>query len=368
MGDAKIRVLALVPDAFGGYGGVALYLSDLLAATASNDVVKEVVMLARNPVPGDAALPEKITVCAVRGGKAGLVLGLFKRLAYDRDFDLVLCGHINFLPLAIAAKLFTRAKLLLMIYGIDAWTSPDSRLGRWSIKQKMKVVSISEHTRALFCGWSAIPASDVAILPNAIRVENYGIAEPDEALKTRYGIEGNRVLLTLGRLSAQERYKGVDEIIDVLPDLLRQYPDLVYVVAGDGDDRERLMQLAADRVLTNSVRFVGRIDENEKAAHFQMADAFAMPGRGEGFGFVFLEAMACGLPVVASKLDGSREAVRNGAIGLMVNPDNREELVGTIAHALDLPKQIPDGLEHFAFAQFEKKLAAIYGSMGLGRS
>ncbi len=87
-----------------------------------------------------------------------------------------------------------------------------------------------------------------------------------------------------------------------------------------------------------------------------------MPGRGEGFGFVFLEAMACGIPVIASELDGSREAVLDGKLGQVVNPDDPEALQRAILSALEQPKQIPEGLDYFSFPNFNKRLSRILSS------
>jgi glycosyltransferase involved in cell wall biosynthesis len=80
-----------------------------------------------------------------------------------------------------------------------------------------------------------------------------------------------------------------------------------------------------------------------------------MPSRGEGFGFVFLEAMASGIPVVASSIDGGREAVLDGALGILVDPGNREDLKRGILEALARPKGIPTGLDYFFFEKFEQR-------------
>jgi phosphatidylinositol alpha-1,6-mannosyltransferase len=102
--------------------------------------------------------------------------------------------------------------------------------------------------------------------------------------------------------------------------------------------------------------FAGYIPEREKADHYRLADAYVMPGRGEGFGIVYLEALACGVPVVASKLDGSREAVRDGALGILVDPNDAEGIKGGILEALARPKGVVlEGLEYFSYANFEQR-------------
>lgn len=78
--------------------------------------------------------------------------------------------------------------------------------------------------------------------------------------------------------------------------------------------------------MTERVIFAGRIAEKEKAEHYRLADVYVMPSSGEGFGIVYLEALACGIPVIGSKIDGSRDALREGQLGLLVNPTGPAEL------------------------------------------
>jgi glycosyltransferase involved in cell wall biosynthesis len=107
------------------------------------------------------------------------------------------------------------------------------------------------------------------------------------------------------------------------------------------------------------VVFTGRVSESEKQDLYRLADVFAMPGRGEGFGFVFLEALACGVPVVASKLDGSREAVRDGMLGELCDPRDPSSLFDAIQAALAKPRGIvPEGLSYFDFPSFERRVHA----------
>jgi glycosyltransferase involved in cell wall biosynthesis len=177
---------------------------------------------------------------------------------------------------------------------------------------------------------------------------------PDQGLVSRYGLKGRKVIMTLGRLDALERLKGVDEVIDVLPRLLESKPDLAYLVVGDGSDRKRLEAKATALGLANHVVFAGHVADAEKADHYRLADAYVMPSRGEGLGIVFLEAMACGIPVVASKSDGGREVLGDGALGLLVDPSDAAELEAAILRAVDTPKHVPAGLSAFSFESFER--------------
>ena len=113
----------------------------------------------------------------------------------------------------------------------------------------------------------------------------------------------------------------------------------------------------ADRVV-----FAGYIPDREKADHYRLADAFVMPGRGEGFGIVYLEAMACGIPVVASSADASQEAVRSGELGVVVDPDDIDSVKRGILHALQTPRGVPEGLDYFAVSRFRERWHQVVGA------
>ena len=123
--------------------------------------------------------------------------------------------------------------------------------------------------------------------------------------------------MTVARLDASEGYKGVDQVIRALarlPSATRPH----YVVAGDGDDLSRLRALAV--ALEVPATFLGRISDEELVDLYRAADLFIMASRNEGFGFVFIEAMACGVPVIGGGVDGSVEALDGGRLGLLIDP------------------------------------------------
>jgi glycosyltransferase involved in cell wall biosynthesis len=172
---------------------------------------------------------------------------------------------------------------------------------------------------------------------------------------TRYGLQDKTILLTVGRLAGAERYKGFDEIIELLPELATEIPNVRYLIAGDGPDQIRLASKARKLGVDDRVVFAGYVDEAEKADHYRLADAYVMPGRGEGFGIVYLEALACGIPVIASAMDASREAVRDGLLGQVVNPDEPQEIKSAIHRALQSRRHVPDGLEFFSPERFRER-------------
>ncbi len=352
-----MRLLVFHTDAFGGFGGIAKYNRDLLTCLCSHPEVDEVVALPRLAPSPTGVLPAGL--CLRRGslgGKMQYGLASVRELATIKGYETVICAHIHLLPFAYAAAKRFRCPLVLFIYGIDAW-EPSRRREVGALAHRVDaVVSISRETLNRFRRWAPVPEARCHVLPNAFTPEDFSSGPKSPELVARYGLEGRRVLMTLGRMAATERYKGFDEVMDQLPWLLEREPDLAYLVVGDGTDRPRLEAKAAGLGLPGRIVFTGRIPDEEKADHYRLADVYVMPSYGEGFGFVFLEAMACGIPVVASKVDGSREAVRDGLLGELVDPSDPEQVRAGILAALAKPRGVvPEGLSYFAFHRFEQR-------------
>ena len=359
------RFLSFVTDAYGGHGGIALYNRDLLQALCSFPGCSRVVALPRVMPNVPEPMPDKLVyVDSAAGGKLRYLTTAVRVLAGDRSHDLVVCGHINLLPLAWLASRFLDVPLVLFIYGIDAWQPTRSALANFLVGKIHWVVSISDITARKFHAWVPSKTQQLSVLPNAIHPEWYGPGARSEALLARYRLKGKTVLMTLGRLVSVERYKGFDEALEVLPEIAEALPNVAYLVVGDGSDRSRLEEKARALGVADRVVFTGNVPEVEKADHYRLADVYVMPSQGEGFGFVLLEAMACGIPVIASKVDGGREAVRDGQLGMLVDPGDKDELKHAIFAALKGPRGVvPTGLEHFSFHNFEARAHALFGQV-----
>jgi phosphatidyl-myo-inositol dimannoside synthase len=359
-----VRFLALVPEAFGGFGGIAVYNRDFLTALAELPLCEKVTVLPRLIRHAPEILPPRIELLEkAANSRVRYVSELVRVLSKRRRYDVVLCGHIYLLPLAVMASFILGTKHVLLIYGVDAWTPTGRRLSNRLVAHTDLVISISCFTKQRFLSWSTVRNNQVQLLPNAIHLEEYGVGEKPEYLVRRYGFEDKKVLMTLGRLLQSEQQKGIDEILEILPALLAEGNNLNYLIVGDGDDKQRLEHKAASLGLSKHVVFAGRVPEAEKADHYRVADVFVMAGRQEGFGFVFLEAMASGIPVVASSLDGSREAVLYGELGELADPDDREALKAAVRRALRRPRQIPEGLTYFSYEKFRERLRNIIGGL-----
>ncbi|URW74444.1 glycosyltransferase family 4 protein [Sphingomonas donggukensis] len=352
-----LRVLHLVTDAYGGYGGIALHNRDVIESLAEEPRLAEIVSIPRIAAPFDDAVPPKVTFdTSGIAGKRAFLATVWRHLRDRRGFDAIWCGHINLAPIAWLAARWTRAPWALAIHGIDAWPRAASARARFFASRADLVVSVSQVTLDRFRSWCPVDPARCVIVHNAIHLEAYGMAPRRADLVEKYGLADRTVVLSFGRLDPTERYKGFDELIEAMPDLLRMRPDLTYLVAGRGGDLPRLQAKALALGVADQVVFTGSIEEADKADIYRLADVFALPGRGEGFGIVLLEAMACGVPAIGSSRDGSREAVRDGLIGQVVDPDDSDQLREAILTAIEQPKSVPAGLAHFSLESFGKRI------------
>jgi phosphatidylinositol alpha-1,6-mannosyltransferase len=167
-------------------------------------------------------------------------------------------------------------------------------------------------------------------------------------IRSRYDLQGRRWLLSVARLT---RHKGIDAGIMALASLAKEYPDLGYLVVGSGEELAGLKQLAADLTIADRVRFLTNVSDQELPALYNCAEIYLglsrlMSQRVEGFGISLLEAGACGIPVVASRVGGIPDAVLHGESGLLVESDHQEQVcaaVRTLLRDPSLARQLGQG-------------------------
>lgn len=165
------------------------------------------------------------------------------------------------------------------------------------------VGSPSTHAEFLARGF---PSSRVTMVPYGV---DHGVFRPDAARRSPIPLIGY-----IGRL---KRYKSAEQLLHALPPVLKEFPGLQTLMVGDGDDRPRLERICDDLHLGGAVRFTGFVDEAEKVALLQRMWLAVNTSSKEGWGLTVIEANACGTPVIASNVEGLRDAVNNGETGLL---------------------------------------------------
>lgn len=326
-----MRVLALVTDAFGGRGGIAQANRDLLSSFAELEAAHEAVVLPRLAPDAGGRLPERVRQLPAVASKPVYAFEAWRRAVSRPRWDLLLCGHLRLAGLAAWLARRSNVPLWIHLHGIEAWSRPSERIRR-AVASARLVTSVSRYTRARVMEWSGLDPWRIRVLPDAVSAE----CRPgprSERLIRRWSLEGRRIILTVARMSAAERYKGHERVFGALERILAEGGGWAYVIAGEGDDRPRLERQAAAMGLSRHVRFVGRVGEEEKQEWYRTADVLAMPSTGEGFGIVFLEAVRCGARAVGADADGSRDPLRDGQVGRLVAPDDIDGLARAIKAA-----------------------------------
>lgn len=339
-----LRILALVTDAYGSGGGIAQYNRDLCQALAYCGHVDEVVVLTRNGKAATDEVPNKVRQLPARNSKLVFAYQAIRTMRQHGPFDVIFCGHVYMVLLAALLSKMSGASLWLQLHGIEAWQRPKP-LQRWAAGRARLITAVSRHTRSLFLAWASCAPEAVKVLPNTVG-KRFSPGPKTEALLGRYQMHGKKVLLTVSRLAASERYKGHDRVIQAVAELRSSHPDIVYVVAGEGDDRLRLEQLARELSVAGQVRFIGYVADSELPDLYRAADVFIMPSTGEGFGIVFLQALACGIPVIGGGSDGSRDPLRDGLDGRLVQVDKAGDVTIAISEMLqgDIPPDINENV------------------------
>jgi phosphatidyl-myo-inositol dimannoside synthase len=357
-----LRVLMLLTDGFGGVGGIAKFNRDFLQALDGCGMVERVYALPRG-IPGliDEPIPESVIYDrTAAGGKAAFVLRLVAHVWRDGRIDLLICGHIHLLPAAWLLARLRGARLILIIHGVEAWTPSRKHLANWLAHRVDAFIAVSKYSAERFTRWSKLSMDRGFILPNCVDLERFEPRHRDASLVERYGLQSNKVILTVGRLASDERYKGFDQVIELMPQLINRFPSLKYLIVGDGTDRRRLEEKVEALGLSDRVIFTGYVPESEQVAHFNLADVYVMPSTGEGFGIVLLEAVACGIPVVGSRVDGSREALLDGQLGRLVDPGNPLALLDALTSALEegRPQERIEMINTFNVQTFRARVTA----------
>jgi phosphatidylinositol alpha-1,6-mannosyltransferase len=356
----SLRIAMLLTDGFGAMGGIAKFNRDFLQALdASVDVARVHALPRLVPARIDEPIPESVVYDrkAARG-KLAYLRRMLSHAWLGPRADLVICGHMNLLPAAWLLARLKGARLALIVHGIEAWGKRSAVISAMA-RGVDSFISVSHCTAERTAAWSKAPRDRFFILPNCVDLSRFLPAPRNDALAQRYGLQTHRVLLTMGRLDQNERYKGFDEVIEVMPRLLASFPALKYLIVGGGSDQPRLEAKVESLGLSGAVIFAGLIAEAEKVAHYNLADVFVMPSYGEGFGIVLIEAAACGVPVVGSSADGSREALLEGRLGRLIDPHDPSALIDAVMAALAGPAvhERNDAVATFDVAHFRARVA-----------
>ncbi|OKH56216.1 glycosyltransferase [Calothrix sp. HK-06] len=249
--------------------------------------------------------------------------------------DLVISTHVNFAKAAHYLKRLNGTPYWVVAHGIDAWNITDPEL-QAALEAADRILCVSNYTRTRLLLEQNIDQNKVLILFNTFEPNRFKIASKPLHLLKKYKLKPEQqVILTVTRLSNAEGYKGYEQILQALPKIKQQVPDVHYILVGKGNDIPRIEGLIAQLNLQDSVTLAGFVPDEELHEYYNLCDVFAMPSQKEGFGIVYLEALASGKPTLAGNQDGSVDPLCNGELGALVNPCDVDEIGDTLIKILN---------------------------------
>jgi glycosyltransferase involved in cell wall biosynthesis len=337
------RTLILSPT-LQNFGGIQRYTRTLTHALEELFGSPNVrVLAADDPKPSAATGRLKLAPSA----RLGFAWRTFSEILRWQP-QLIICTHLSLGPFAWAAKLFTRSPYWIVLHGIEAWRE----LPYWktvALQTADRIIVTSNFSREQVMKQHQIGSDPMSNLPCTLDDKLLGVTPANNVGTTgRYPnlSDNQRVILTVARMDASEQYKGHDVVLRALLSVIEEEPKVVYVIVGDGDDRPRLESLVRELGVADHVVFMGKINDSELVALYQRSEVFVLPARtvldsrnpkGEGFGIVFLEAMAFGKPVIGPNDGAPAEIIRDGQTGFLVDPEDSTAVAEALSTLLANP-------------------------------
>ena len=336
---SRLKVLFLLSEWNLGYGGVQNYCRQVVHAAAAMDSEIDVLVLRDRvkdaPPPGGNV---RFHLCAFSPYLPIQKIVYFSKFVWlllSRRPKVVVCGHLNLAVLPYLVNLLVCVPYMVQTYGIEVWETPET-LRRRSIEKADVVFFISQFSKSRLIEKFRIPENRFELLSPAVDVSVFSTCSSSGAnLARKLGLEDKKVILTVSRLDRNERGKGHGVVLEAIKELTPCMSDLTYIIVGRGDYADDLKKHAKTLGIEDRVKFAGYVPEEELPAYYRLCDVFAMPSSKEGFGIVFLEALASGKPVIAGKFDGSSAPLQGGRLGLMVDPGNQEAVTTAIRDVLE---------------------------------
>jgi phosphatidylinositol alpha-1,6-mannosyltransferase len=298
---------------------------------------------------------------------------LFLRGLYEAIFtrpDAIYLQDGVMAPLGWTIKKFTGVPSLLTVHGLEAtYDNPVyKKTVRPFIGKQTRIAAVSQETKKEI--EKIVPGKEITVIHNGLKDAFYSDTDKEEHLRLISEATGisvpelknTRILHTNGRLVER---KGVDWFINnVMPELKARFKNrVVYIVTGDGNQRENIENSVKKQGMEGNVRILGRVDNEVLRALYNRADIFLMPNIRvkndmEGFGLVALEAASCGRLVIASELEGIKDAIKPRKNGLLTPAGNKKEYLRLIIKELSAPSLIPNNIRRYTLENYSWKKTA----------
>lgn len=294
-----------------------------------------------------------------------------RKIIKKYKIEKIVIGNDKLCILALMIKFFLRKKYVIYAHG-ENMVKKEGRIYRFFSRLAMKnarlLISVSDSTAKLA---KELNRNTVTIY-NSVEKDRFFPKNKNKKLVNKYGLKNKKIILTLSRL---QENKGHDKVILALPLLLKKHPNLAYLIAGTGECEVYLKSLVKRLDLEEKVIFTGAVPPKDLNDIYNLADVFIMPNRRrktgyhEGFGIVFLEAAACGIPVIGGSKGGSVSAIKENYNGLLVNSIDEKDIYEKIDFLLSNNKKRKEmgknGIEWAKNFTYEKSFSKLKKLLGM---
>jgi glycosyltransferase involved in cell wall biosynthesis len=338
-----MNILLLVPNMLSFKGGIQVFSKFFIEALNTYPEVEHLCVALLH----DDSLASAPQLSKTSFWTTGQFPRRLRRLVYvwrclsslfQKPTALILTTHLHLSPVALLGKILFRTRYGVVLHGVEAWNirSPILRL---ALKKADCLFAVSAFTKEKLLAQIPGLAAQTFLLPNTFQEEDFfpvqKSGQKSLTLHEKYNLpQDSKIILTVARLDASLSLKGYDRVIDCMPTILQRCPSAHYLLVGTGSDKERLEKKIQRLGLQGCVHMTGFIPDAELPLYYQNADVFILPSTGEGFGIVFLEALACGCPCIGGNRDGSQDALGQGELGLLIDPCDETQICDATLHML----------------------------------
>lgn len=368
-----------VPNLFGFKGGIQVYSDYFLRALQQSMPQSQIEIFIMHDVCADVKpTAPYVSSTSAQLHFAGRVPHRLRNPAYAMQLlvngllqrpDLIITTHLNFTPVARIIWQMTKIPYWTVAHGVEAWNIQRPKVQK-GLQSANHILPVSEYTRRRLLSEQQLNSDRLSTLANTVDTQRFQICPKPERLLQKYGLSAEQsVILTVSRLCSTESFNSYDPVLAALPIIKEEIPDVHYIIVGKGDDRNRLEQAIRDQQLTKHVTLAGFVPDDELCDYYNLCDVFALPSKLEGFGIVYLEALACGKPALGGNQDGAMDALCAGKLGALVDPDDSEVIAQALIQILNnsYPNPLmyqPQALrqsviETYGFNTFKQKLSSL---------
>lgn len=315
---------------------------------------------------------DNVQYVAAEGSKFTFISTVW-RWILGRSYDYIFCDHVNLASMLVPLRFVRQKPFIVRLNGIEVFPESITQRGKLGLRAGNLNLSISNFTKTrveqsfpninvVNCDLSLDSTVSIDEVSSTSSGQPLDLKAIDDTIQTL----GTQTVLHVGRMSKLEQYKGQDNLIRAMPTILEQVPAAQLVLVGKGDDAERLRDIALEQpaAVQQAIFMTGYVSDEMLTQLYQQCYMFAMPGRGEGFGLVYLEAMQFAKPCIGSRIDASQTIVQHTETGLLVeNPLDVDEIATKVIELLKSPSVAAEmgqaGFErlkaYYLFPHFEQR-------------